>query len=161
MLMLMTNSGIKLRHFNVSDAQQMFTNWAHDSLVTKYLTWTPHQSQQESLQRIQSIKKSGDQFIWGIEWPNQQLVGEIAVVHLNNSLKIAEVGYVLGSKWWNQGIMKEVLARINQYLLLGQDLQRVECCYDLRNSASGAVMKNSGMHFEGVDRLAGITCIVF
>lgn len=33
-----------LRKFAVSDAQQIFDNWANDSEVTKYLTWQPHET---------------------------------------------------------------------------------------------------------------------
>lgn len=33
---------LKLRRFELSDAEAMFKNWASDPEVTKYLTWPPH-----------------------------------------------------------------------------------------------------------------------
>ena len=35
---------LTLRRFTVCDAEDMFNNWAGDENVTKYLTWSPHQS---------------------------------------------------------------------------------------------------------------------
>ena len=31
-----------LRQYRIEDAEDMFTNWASDSEVTKYLTWPAH-----------------------------------------------------------------------------------------------------------------------
>lgn len=33
---------LKLRKFELSDAEAIFRNWANDTEVTKYLTWPTH-----------------------------------------------------------------------------------------------------------------------
>lgn len=33
-----------LRRFQIDDAEQMYNNWASDTLVTKYLSWSAHKN---------------------------------------------------------------------------------------------------------------------
>ncbi len=35
-----------LRPFTLDDASAMFSNWANDPEVTKYMTWNPHQNEE-------------------------------------------------------------------------------------------------------------------
>ena len=42
-----------LRQFQFDDAETMFSNWASDSEVTKYLTWDAHQSVEVTKQILQ------------------------------------------------------------------------------------------------------------
>ncbi|GEM_PF-6663323 len=44
---------LKLRRFTVDDAQAMFDNWANDPRVTRYLTWSPHESPEATKQLLE------------------------------------------------------------------------------------------------------------
>ncbi len=35
---------LTLRRFTIDDAEAMYSNWASDERVTRYLTWRPHES---------------------------------------------------------------------------------------------------------------------
>ena len=43
---------LALRRFTIDDAEAMFTNWASDDNVTRYLTWPTHKSIDDSKQFI-------------------------------------------------------------------------------------------------------------
>lgn len=46
---VLTTDRLILRPLTVDDAQSVFDNWASDDEVTKYLTWTTHQSVDDSI----------------------------------------------------------------------------------------------------------------
>ena len=58
-----------LRRFNVDDAASVFKNWASDDEVTKYLTWSTHQSIDVSREYIDFCMKQYANlsfYQWGI-----------------------------------------------------------------------------------------------
>lgn len=60
---------LTLRPFTVDDAQEMYDNWASDPEVTKYLTWTPHASVEDtrSLLKIWAEEsKKPESYNWAI-----------------------------------------------------------------------------------------------
>lgn len=59
-----------LRRLNVDDAEAMFANWASDEVVTRYLTWRPHASVDETRALLEEWVESyarDDFYQWGIE----------------------------------------------------------------------------------------------
>ena len=42
-----------LRKITINDAEDMFNNWASDSEVTKYLTWKPHKTIEDTKEVIE------------------------------------------------------------------------------------------------------------
>lgn len=58
-----------LRPFTLKDAQAMFTNWASDEEVTKYLTWPVHTQKSNSEQVLRewvNNYKKRDYYQWAI-----------------------------------------------------------------------------------------------
>lgn len=92
-----------LRPFQASDVEQVFQNWTSDENVTTYLTWSTHQTIQDTEDYVQFCLQSYSQektYRWGIELKeNQQPIGDISVVSLDERVQAAELGLVLGSKW--------------------------------------------------------------
>ena len=41
-----------LRRFTVDDAQAMYDNWANDERVSRFLSWSPHKSSEETKQLL-------------------------------------------------------------------------------------------------------------
>ncbi len=149
-----------LRPFRMEDADDMYSNWASDPLVTRYLTWPAHQSADVTravLTDWTSRYGDGEYFNWAIECKeNGQVIGSIAVVKLDASVTgAAEIGYCVGRAYWGQGIMPEALRAVMDYLFDTVGLSRVWAGHDVRNPNSGRVMEKAGMKFEGVLRGAG------
>ena len=71
-----------LRPFSSADAEAMFANWAHDEEVTKYLTWTPHRSVEETralLKVWEEESKRPDAYHWAITLKGE-VIGDLALV---------------------------------------------------------------------------------
>lgn len=149
-----------LRPFTLKDSTAMYYNWASDDEVTKFLTWPTHVDISESdkvLEEWVSAYKDADYYQWAITLKGSfdEPIGSIGVNNkIDDTLKIAHIGYCIGKKWWHSGITSEALARVMQFLFDEVGVNRIESRYDPRNHNSGAVMKKCGMKYEGTMRQA-------
>ena len=137
-----------LRKVTMYDAQEMFDNWASDSEVTKYLTWTPHQS-------IDTVRMILDD--WMVDYEDEktirygitiketgELIGAIDVVDYIDG--VPEIGYSLSRKYWNKGYMTEAAKAVIDYIFsLGYKEIFIEA--DIRNGASLRVIEKLGFKY--------------
>ena len=148
-----------LRRAELSDAEAMYRNWASNPEVTRFLTWPAYSSQDTARERLQIWQEgyaSPEFYQWMIV-PKAlgETIGTISVTELDNRVEKAEIGYCIGSLWWNQGYTSEALRAVLDFLFTEVGFRRVAARHDTNNPHSGAVMRKCGMHFEGVLRQAG------
>ena len=145
-----------LRPYRMEDAEDMFENWASDPEVTRFLTWPTHSSVEVSRHVLEAWiphYEEGNYFNWAIEWKESgRVIGNIAVVGLDQMAEAADIGYCLGRAWWGRGIMPEALRAVMDYLFSVVGVNRVAATHDSRNPNSGRVMDKAGMQMEGVLR---------
>lgn len=72
-----------LRRLTPEDAGMMYTNWANDPQVTKYLRWEPHKNAEETRELLTAwalLYPNGDYYEWGIvEKATGQVFGTIGI----------------------------------------------------------------------------------
>ncbi len=145
-----------LRPFRVEDVNAMYTNWAGDNEVTKYLTWPAHKSEEASKKYIEYLVGNYENkavYDWGIELKElHQVIGSIGVVQHNFEIESVQIGYCIGKPWWGQGITAEAFLAVIQYLMVEVGINRIEARHDIKNIASGKVMKQCGLSLEGIHR---------
>ena len=148
-----------LRRFVITDAEDMYTNWANDPEVTKFLTWQPHENVEATRSLLSEWIKNydeGDWFNWAIELKEEgKVIGNISVVEIKEKVDAAVIGYCLGKAYWGRGIMPEALKAVMGYLFDEAGFNRVASCHDVNNPKSGRVMDKAGMKLEGTLRAAG------
>lgn len=142
-----------LRRFTIEDAEAMFANWASDPEVTKYLTWPTHRSI-EVTKKVLSFwladYEKEDNYQWCIALKeNDEAIGSLGVVHMNEEVGSVELGYCIGRKFWNQGYTSEAVEAVIRFFFDKVGMNRVEARHDVANSNSGRVMKKCGMSYEG------------
>ena len=156
-----------LRPVRRSDARAMY-EYSKDEEVARYVLWEPHRSLMDTREVIGDIKR---QYRHG--WPSSfaialadtdKMIGSIGFIWINAENRSAEVGYSLSRSYWNLGYMTEALKAVLEYSFDTLMLHRIEAQHDIRNPASGQVMKKAGMMQEGVfrDRVynKGLYCTV-
>lgn len=148
-----------LRPFVMEDGDAMYRNWASDPVVTTYLMWPPHESREVSCHVLEEWVGRYEEpsfYQWAIVLKEiGEPIGSISVNNpIDNTVKMAHMGYCLGRKWWHRGITSEALERVIRYLFDEVGLNRIESRHDPRNPNSGAVMKKCGMKYEGTLRQA-------
>ena len=140
----------------LQNAVQMYYNWACDPEVTKYLTWQPHKSVEETteiLQQWEAGYSKNEFYQWAIELNDiEQPIGSISVVSLNEDVQSAELGYCIGKSWWHQGYTTEAVEAVIRFLMAEVGAGRVWSQHDVANPNSGEVMKKAGMDYEGTLR---------
>ncbi len=146
-----------LRRFTADDAEAMYYNWASDEEVTTYLMWTPHKDVDESRRILGEwipCYEQDNYYNWGIclKDRDNELVGNIAVVILEEETSKCHIGYCIGKDWWHQGITSEALKAVMDYLFDTVGANRIESRHDPRNPNSGKVMQKCGMKYEGTMR---------
>ncbi len=148
-----------LRKFEINDTDFMYNNWANDDEVTKYITWPSHKDIEVSRCFISEIVKgydSGSKYEWAIELKeNGEVIGDISAPRVFDNIETVEIGYVLGRKYWNRGVVTEALNSVIKFFFDEVGVNRIEAKHDTCNPASGEVMKKCGMKFEGILRQAG------
>jgi len=153
---LLKTERLILRKARMDDAEAMFRNWANDPEVTRFLTWPPHKDVEVTRMIIgtwlQGYEK--DSFYqWMITLKEEdEPIGSISVVDMDEKTESAEVGYCIGRKWWHRHIMSEALGAVIRFLVTQAGFQRITAKHDINNPHSGGVMRKCGMRYEGTSR---------
>ena len=147
-----------LRKVTISDAQDMFDNWASNPNVTKFMTWPTHSNIEITKMVLSNWVNSYENFTyyqWGIVIKKtNQLIGTISVVRFKEEINEVEIGYCIGEKWWNQGITSEALKEVIKFFFEEVKVNRVCASHAKENPSSGKVMKKCNMTYEGTLRQA-------
>ena len=148
-----------LRRFVPEDAAAMYANWASDSEVTRYMTWPPHASAEVTGQLLAlwiSAYEKPDSYNWVLELKaTGEIIGNLSVVRINESIREAELGWCMSRRFWGQGYMPEAARAVVDYLFDVAGFDRVCARHDAENAKSGRVMQKIGMTREGLLRKAG------
>lgn len=149
-----------LRRFALEDSESMFNNWANDSEVTRFLSWSAHENVDVTRTVISSWLQgyeNPETYSWAIVLKEiNQPIGSIALVSVNSKNLCAEVGYCIGEPYWHKGYTSEAFVRVLEFVFNEVGFNRIEAKHDVRNPHSGGVMKKCGMTFEGTLRQVGL-----
>lgn len=138
---------LTLRRFTIDDADAMFNNWAKDHEVTKYLSWDAHPNIEytnwwlaRSVEKYERI----DFYYWAIVFEGE-VIGCIGGSSVGE--RGYDIGYCIGRKWWNRGIMTEAVKAVIDFAFNKLSCTYVELSYILENKASARVAEKCGMRF--------------
>lgn len=142
-----------LRKPVIEDAPAVFSTYAQDPDVTKYLTWKPHENIEVTQEVINNfIKKwnGGSEFSFMIILREEKkLIGNISIRFDSHG---GNLGYVLAKEYWGNGYMTEALQSVITWAFAQGSVYRVWAVFDIENEASGKVMEKAGMQYEGILR---------
>jgi [ribosomal protein S5]-alanine N-acetyltransferase len=141
-----------LRPVTLDDAEAIFTAYAQDPEVTRYVIWTPHRhldDTREFLQRCLDRREAGWEFTWAICLPDSTLIGTFA---LRIDGHKANTGYGVARPYWGQGYATEALQAVVDWALQQPQIYRIWATCDCENPGSARVMEKAGMTYEGILR---------
>lgn len=149
-----------LRPFIEADAPDMFANWAGDERVTRHLSWAAHRSVEQTRARILDWLPQYENpavYHWAL-LPKEsgRAAGSVSVQGLRERHLSCEIGYCLGTDFWNRGYMTEALRAVLDVLFARVGFHRVQAMHRAGNPASGRVMQKAGMVYEGTLRDFGL-----
>ena len=153
---------LALRHPRADDAQALFDAYCADARVTRFMTWSPHASVDDTrafLARVAEEHARGTAWQWVLvpldatgdaTGDAAEPVGMVGLVARGPHR--LELGYVLAHAWWGRGLTTEAARAVVDDALAQPGVWRVEAYHDVDNPASGRVMIKAGMAREGVLR---------
>lgn len=147
------SSRLILRKFQLNDAYDMYKNWASKAIVTKNLTWKPHNNIERTKFIIRNWiqnYKNIDYYNWCIEERySSKVIGSINLTNIDNINESLEVGYCLSDKFWNKGIMTESLSLVLDFVFNQMEINRITSKCAINNIPSMRVLKKCGFLYEG------------
>lgn len=144
---------IILRRFTIEDADAMFNNWTSDEEISRYMRWSFNHQVEETRETINSwlkLYRKDSFYLWGIVLKEtNELAGSISLFTVNEFDDCGDVGYCIGKAFWGNGLASHALQTVIEYAFIALGFNRVEAYHAVKNPASGKVMLNAGMKFEG------------
>ncbi len=142
-----------LRQPVAEDAKTIFSTYAQDLSVVRYLIWKPHQTIEETRKFLDYTARSwrdGSEFTWAVTLKTtRQLIGMIG-------LRIpdcrADFGYVFARKYWGHGYATEAVKCIVDWASAQPGIHRIWAVCDAENTASARVLEKAGLEYEGTLR---------
>jgi len=140
-----------LRKHEMTDADDMFSNWVTDPEVSRFWGWQPHKNIEETKSLlagwIEEDKKI-DTYHWIIVLKSiSQAIGYIYLNEINVNDDSLAVHYALSRKYWNKGIMSEACKRVLEFAFFELNAKKVHTRHHIDNPASGRVMQKCGMRY--------------
>jgi len=151
-LLILETPRLILRHQALDDLESLYTLYS-DPDVIKYIPDAPR-----------NYQETRDELEWHMHGhPNHLELGLWATIHKETGKFIGrsgllpwtidgaqevEVAYLLGKKYWGQGLGTEIAQAILDYGFQKLHLSRLICLIDMENLASIRVAEKIGMKFE-------------
>jgi ribosomal-protein-alanine N-acetyltransferase len=142
-----------LRPIARGDASAIFTGYAQDPEVARFVMWRPHRTLAETEAYIAdcltaAVDKSRTYGLIARE--GDRLLGCFAL--RRPELHRLDCGYVLARPHWRRGLMTEALSEVAGWAMRRNDLWRIGAVCDIDNLASARVMEKAGLEREGILR---------
>ncbi len=144
-----------LRPVRMTDAQDLY-EYSRDPEVARHVLWDAHRSIHQTRAYIRFLLRqyrsaAPGTFVIALR-DTDKVIGTIGFMWLQQENRSAEVGYSLSRAYWNRGIMSEALRAVIEFGFVKLNLNRIEAQHESDNPASGRVMHNAGMRYEGTLR---------
>ncbi len=139
---------LTLRAPRLEDADAIFSEYAQDLAVVKYLIWRPHKSiadTRDFLSRCMDDWRKDAGFAYVLCRKTDGKLMGMAEVGTDGGL-----GYVLAKAYWGQGYVTEAVEAIIDLALRQSSIPKIWAHCDVDNPASARVMQKVGMKFEGL-----------
>lgn len=150
----LNTKSLSLTRFISSDAKAMYTGWANNPRVLKWMFLGDGQDMEQCEDYVNRLIKrySSDpgNHQWAIRSDNR-CIGTIAlfVDENNNSGQLA---YLLIEEAWGKGYMVQAVRAVINFAFTELGLNRIQADHFSENTSSGRVMQKAGMQREGLQR---------
>lgn len=136
-----------LRRFRPEDALQLHENCSSDAAVIRYLereACTDPKATESLVNSWIERYEGEDFFLWAVEFEGA-VIGSVNLHDVCRAEGRCEIGFSIGSAWWNRGIMTEAAGAVVRHALDRLGFERITGWCAAGNAASARVMEKIGM----------------
>jgi ribosomal-protein-alanine N-acetyltransferase len=144
---------LRLRPPAEDDAEQIFARYGQDPEVSRYMSWTPHRSIDDTLAFLRRIVydnaegRSSGYLIFCRE--SAKLLGSVGGAYDGHRMQF---GYCLARDAWGKGIATEAAGAFVNAAIALPSIWRIQAYCDVGNPASAHVLDKVGLKLEGTLR---------
>ena len=149
---IITSQRIILRPSAPADAEAIFTNWAQDPQVTKYLRWNPHKSIEETQQFVTRMAKTipdSNTFDWLMTHKDTGEPFGSMGTYFSKAKNMFEIGYCMMQAAWGKGYATEAATAVLDFATTTLGQTRIYACCAIENTASIKVLTKIGFKYTG------------
>lgn len=146
-----------LRKPRATDAPLMFTAYAQDPAVTRYLMWRPHANIAETrvvIDRFLTAWERQEGFCWFLFTNDTgEMIGSIAArpeVRAGLADDGFNLGFLLARAYWGHGYMPEAIAAVVDWAFTEPWVSRISAACDMENHASARALEKAGFGRERI-----------
>ena len=148
---ILKTNRLTLRPFKEEDYEEVYENYGSDKEVHKYISWIPCDSLDKSKEfikfNVSQYSENPKHYSRAVIY-EYMIVGSVGLFNVEDN-DSAELGYSLGSNWWNKGIITEAVRAVLNYAFKEVGFHRIYASCHEENVGSKRVMEKIGMSFEG------------
>lgn len=136
-----------LRNWSLADASDLF-DYAKLDTVGPKAGWKPHEAINESIEIIKRFIAADD--VWAVEHKeDNKVIGSVGMHRKDNETDrlTRELGYVLSTKYENQGLMTEACQAVLAHTFNDTDIDTVVVSHFQGNHKSQRVIEKCGFIF--------------
>lgn len=150
--MVIETARLLLRPWVKEDAPSLF-EYAKDPEVALPTGWQPHTSVENSLEVIEKILSSSENFALTLK-DEGKAIGSIGLHKKSNDQAAEgdlEIGFWIGKPYWGQGLVPEAVRALLSYAFEEVGVKTVWCCYYLGNEKSKRCQEKCGFVFSHLE----------
>lgn len=149
---ILVTERLLLRPLQLSDAEEVYRNWATDPEVARYMTWSPHENVEVTRRWLTGVEEnleSDTAYDWGFERKeDHKLIGS-GGIYYNKEREMFSLGYNIMKSCWRQGYTTEAVASILRFATKELQQDRLYAFHAKDNPNSGKVMEKVGFFYIG------------
>ena len=142
-----------LRPIARQDAPAIFTGYAQDLEVVRFVVWRPHQGLTDTeayISRCTAARPDRARTYALTRRADGRLLGAFEL--RRPEAHRLDCGYVLARPFWGSGLMTEALTQVTFCAMRQNSVWRIGAGCDVENFASARVMEKAGLAREGILR---------
>jgi ribosomal-protein-alanine N-acetyltransferase len=125
---ILTTERVTLRQLSMDDKQSIF-DLRSDAAINKYLDRAPSKTIEDAVNFINKVNENiekGGTYYWAISLTDtKQLVGTICLFDFSSENNSCEIGYELMTKFQGQGLMKEAIQAVIDFVFHTLKFQKI------------------------------------
>ena len=141
---------LMLRRLRAEDARALHENCSSDAAVVRWLERSACADAEITKDLVSGWIEQyerEDFFLWAVEF-ERNVIGTVNLHDVCRAEKRCEIGFSIGSKWWNRGIMTEAAGAVARHALGELEFERIDGWCAADNIGSARVMEKIGMKKE-------------
>ena len=136
-----------LRPLSIEDLDTVYTRWASDPRVNKYMIYSLWKSREDGREWLETMYQDVDKKDFGfVDKATGELIGS-GGIYYHADIGVWSIGYNLSYDYWNRGLVTEAIKRIIDWARENFTVPVVAGTFAVGNIGSQRVMEKLGMTF--------------